>query len=68
MEYDTGLTQPLGKISILIKIRRLFARVSQASRVPFTASRLWSTAPDSWEEPLQGKVARRTWAYLSLIL
>lgn len=37
-------------------------------RVPFTVSRLWSTAPNSWEEPLQGRVARSTWACPSLIL
>lgn len=37
-------------------------------RAPFTASRHWSMAPSSWEEPLQGKEARRTWAYRSLIL
>lgn len=37
-------------------------------RAPFIASRPWIMAPNSWEEPRQGRAARHTWACPSSIL
>lgn len=67
MEVSIVPIQLPRNIFMLIKIQRLFARVSLVNRVPFIASRHWNTVPDL-EEPLQGKEARCTWVYLSLIL
>lgn len=44
MEFGIALMQLPGSISMLIEIRRLFARVSLVSRAPFTASRHWNMA------------------------
>lgn len=77
-----GMGSCLGALNMLVFFSRVAesAVASQLSspaflmsvlfphRVPFTASRLWSMAPSSWEEPRQGRAARSTWAYLCLIL